>query len=202
MVVAIPDDVVVEEGLIVPPEELKVTRVPSATLLPYASFTIAVIKEVEVPSAVIVVGLAETDTEAGTPGTNRTFIELVAVPDLAVIVAVPVVVDEVKVAVAIPLVPVLLDAVIVPLVVVKSTVVSFTGLPLVSVTTTVMIEVEDPSAVILALSADIDKLEGEPAVKVTLVELLTLPEIAVTFAVVAVVDEVKVAVAIPSVVVV
>jgi len=127
---------------------------------------------------------------------------LVAVPDIAVIVAVPVVVDEVKVAVAIPLVPVLLDGVIVPLVVVKSTVVSFTGFPLVSVTTTVMIEVEDPSAVILALSADIDKLEGEPAVKVTSVELLTLPEIAVTFAVVAVVDEVKVAVAIPSVVVV
>jgi len=58
VVVAIPLVVVVEVGLIVPPEELKVTIVPSATLFPFTSFTMAIMVEVEMPSAGMVLGLA------------------------------------------------------------------------------------------------------------------------------------------------
>ena len=72
------------------PELSKTIRVPSATVLPLASLTLACIWLVLFPSALMLAGLAETVEywAAGGPATNVTVISsLTSVPTVAVTVA-------------------------------------------------------------------------------------------------------------------
>jgi len=171
-------------------------------LLSFSSLTIAVTVKVDVPSATIVVALVLSTILEALLGVKVTIILELIPPAITLTVAVPVVLEEVKVAVAIPFSPVLLDGVIDPKVVVKSTVVPFTGFPLISFTIPVILEVEELSAVILVGLACSVILAGEPAIKVTDVEPLALPAVAVMVAVPIEVDDVKVVVATPLVVIV
>ena len=124
------------------------TSVPSFTLLPLISFTMAVIVEVDRPLASIAVGLTVTVIDDAGPGMKVTWAVETALPASALIVAVPAEVEDVRTVSATPFVttaPLISPSVVVKLISVPSS----TLLPFASLTTAEMVEVEVPSATIL-----------------------------------------------------
>jgi len=93
-------------GAMLPRLLVKVTIVPSATILPYLSITVAVTMDV-LPPTTMLGGAATRVTVKGRPGVKVTVVVLEMIPTVAVTVAVPMVAPEVKTAVAIPPVVVL-----------------------------------------------------------------------------------------------
>jgi hypothetical protein len=122
------------------------TRVPSATRLPLASLTVAVMVEKLFPFASTLAGAAAKVTVLAAPGFTTIVMLLVTVPLVAVTTAWPVK-TLLKSAVAIPPAAVLTQELIVPRVVVKSTLVpAVTGAPKASRRVAVTVAVATPSS--------------------------------------------------------
>ena len=133
---------------------------PKPTGLPFVSVTTARIVLVLEPSAVKLFGLAVRTILLTTPGTKLTIVVLLMPPAVAVIVAVPRLLELVNMAVATPFVVVFSIVKVgisesrLPAVVVNVTVVpSSTLVPLLFFTVTVIRLLDFPSATILLLSA-------------------------------------------------
>jgi hypothetical protein len=150
---AMPPMVLAVGALSMPSVVPKVTRVPSATGLPYASVTVAWSVEVATPSAGSVAGMATNTTFAASP-TKGTLTLPKTAPAVPVTVAIPADVEESNCTCAMPPTVVALGALSVPRVVINVTSVpSGTGFPPASRTSAVIVVHVVPSAGIVGGAA-------------------------------------------------
>ena len=194
---------VVAVMVVTPPEKvpklvMNVTWVPTGTGLPARFFTVAVIVLELLPSAGMLVGFATSVMLPTEPSVKPTRMDWITPPDVAVTVATPAVLAEINETettpvasgvVTVTLVPPPLN---VPRSVVKVTLVpGWTGALALSLKVAVMVEELLPSAGILVGSAASVMLTTAPPVKVTFTDCVIPPDVALTMAVPAVVDEIS-----------
>ena len=178
---------------------VQLTVTPAPTGLPLASVMTVVMVEVLVPSAVIDAADVFEVADAALPAVKVTLAAVFTAPTVAVTLALPAVFALVSTTVATPL-ALVVDVALArwPRVVAQFTVVpATTALPWASLRVALSVEVVTPSAVIAAGEASTARAVAAPGVKITVVESVTEPVLAVTVPLPAVVGLVITTVASP-----